>query len=106
MIQMCENTGNEVRVLMNEMHQWGVIDQNGVVIVPFGKYSWIDNFDQGLARVNTRIPQGGSRYATVKKWGIINEKGEEVLPLEVHFITSNLALSASIETNRPLYVLA
>ena len=82
MIQMCENTGNEVRVLMNEMHQWGVIDPNGVIIVPFGRYDWIDNFDQGLARVNIRIPQGGNRYATAKKWGIINERGEEVLPLE------------------------
>ena len=82
MIHMDENTGNEVRVLMNEMHQWGVLDQNGVISVPFGRYDWIDNFDQGLARVNIRIPQGGNRYATAKKWGIINERGAEVLPLE------------------------
>lgn len=24
---------------------------DGTVVVPFGKYSWIDGFDNGLARV-------------------------------------------------------
>ena len=81
MIHLNENTIGEVNVLMDDMYQWGVIDNNGNIIVPFGKYDWIDCFDQGLARVNIRMPQEGNRYATVKKWGIINERGEEVLPL-------------------------
>ena len=78
MINLNEKNIGEVNVLMDDMHQWGVIDNNGNIIVPFGKYDWIDCFDQGLARVNIRMPQEGNRYATVKKWGIINERGEEV----------------------------
>ena len=31
----------------------GVLDHEGNDIVPFGKYDWIDGFDQGLARVRT-----------------------------------------------------
>ena len=92
---------------------WGVLDHEGNEIVPFGKYGWIDGFDQGLARVRTYGKTGNAvntiaivdlesdkvvegreniedfirqdraehpeRYA---KWGIINEQGEEVLPVE------------------------
>ena len=29
------------------------LDHKGNEIVPFGKYDWIDGFDQGLARVRT-----------------------------------------------------
>ena len=82
MINLNEKNIGEVNVLMDDMHQWGVIDNNGNIIVPFGKYDWIDSFDQGLARVNIRISQEDNRYGTMKKWGIINERGEEVLPLE------------------------
>ena len=96
-------------------YQWGVLDLEGNVIVPFGKYGWIDGFENGLARVrthgdsgrvgntkaildftseNTQVIEGKndleayiksdraknpSKYA---KWGIINENGEEVLPVE------------------------
>ena len=31
--------------------KWGVCDLSGSVIVPFGKYDWIDGFEKGLARV-------------------------------------------------------
>lgn len=44
---------------------------DGTEVVPFGKYHWIDGFDNGIARVNNG-----------NKWGLINEKGKEVLPLE------------------------
>lgn len=52
-------------------YQCGIINSEGVEIIPFGKYSWIDGFDHGLSRVKSR-----------GKWGIINSKGEEVVPLE------------------------
>ena len=67
-----EDIYGDVKVVQNHNNEWGVLDGNDNVIVPFGKYAWIDGFDNGLSRVrNMRF-----------KWGIINELGEEVLPLE------------------------
>lgn len=72
--------GNIV-VIQHPDYKWGIEDTAGNVIVPFGKYDWIDGFDQGLARVKI-----GKRTNGIKnngnKWGIINENGEEVLPVE------------------------
>lgn len=51
---------------------YGVIDLNENEIIAFGSYNWIDGFDKGLSRVNNGLG----------KWGIINETGEVVLPLE------------------------
>lgn len=69
-----------VSVVQNRAGKWGVISmRKGVinmrkkVIVPFGRYDWIDSFDHGLARVNRR--EGD--YPPL--WGIIDTKGEEVL---------------------------
>jgi hypothetical protein len=106
--------GNVI-VAQRSDYLWGVLDHEGNEIVPFGKYGWIDGFDQGLARVRT---QGNSGRVTntiaiidlesdkakvvegrgnledfirldrakhpeiYAKWGIINEQGEEVLPVE------------------------
>lgn len=61
--------------------KWGINDSDGNEIVPFGKYDWIDDFDSGLARVKVgkttnAIKENGN------KWGIINEKGIEVLAVE------------------------
>lgn len=90
-----------VTVVENKEYQWAVIDNQGHVVVPFGKYGWIDRFDSGLARVRARTVSERARDAVVKyfnlsngkssgvickganneKWGIINESGEEVLPL-------------------------
>ena len=115
-IYIKELTCGNVTVVENKSGQWAVINSDGEVVVPFGKYAWIDGFDHGLARVRTDGLlgwHGGSfsdfhlyaanvtspfkeeteilndiqkdrkehpqRYA---KWGIINEKGEEVLPVE------------------------
>lgn len=108
-------TYGNVIVAQSIDYQWGVLDLEGNVIVPFGKYGWIDGFESGLARVrthgnsgrvgntkaildfmseNSQVIEGESvleayiksdrsknpsKYA---KWGIINEKGEEVLPVE------------------------
>lgn len=48
-----------------------VCDTKGNIIVPYGKYEYIDGFDKGLARVKNYD----------KQWGIINVNGEEALPL-------------------------
>lgn len=48
-----------------------VYDTKGNIIVPCGRYQYIDGFDRGLARVKNND----------KQWGIINVNGEEVLPL-------------------------
>lgn len=96
--------------------EYGVTDLDDNVIVPFGKYDWIEGFDFGLSRVRTKgihnhpeswvpynctsqkeyneqmaeIKEEGRKYEEDRrqhnerysKWGIINEKGEEVLPVE------------------------
>lgn len=108
-----EKRYDDVIVVQHSDYEWGVIDIKGKVIVPFGKYGWIDGFDQGLARVRTHKHSGrvGNTIAiglwglsdsviegkeniqsfldndrtknpeNYAKWGIINEEGEEVLPL-------------------------
>lgn len=106
--------GNVI-VAQRSDYLWGVLDHKGNEIVPFGKYDWIDGFDQGLARVRTtgnpgrvantiaiftlesdkakKLEGRGSledfirqdrikHPETYAKWGIINEQGEEVLPVE------------------------
>lgn len=104
------NYGNVI-VIQNSKDEWGVFNINGQEIVPFGKYAWIDGFEFGLARVRTKgmtwwlkeqlegslengmlvLDKNKVKRDTEKdmrehpewnaKWGIINEKGEEVLPV-------------------------
>ncbi len=100
-------------VIEHQNGDYGVVDNEGHIIVPFGKYGWIDGFSFGLARVRTKGHSGrvGNTIGVVDldgplnilgksevkryiaedrkinpqkyaKWGIINERGEEVLPLE------------------------
>ena len=52
--------GNVI-VAQRSDYLWGVLDHEGNEIVPFGKYGWIDGFDQGLARVRT--PGNSGRVA-------------------------------------------
>ena len=103
----------DLYVIEHQDGQYGVVDSEGHVIVPFGKYGWIDKFSHGLARVRTEGDPGRYKgkymiidmapYREIRgeknireyiaedrkqhpdkyaKWGIINEKGEEVLPVE------------------------
>lgn len=106
-----ETKYGNVTVIKNANDEWSVVDNNGKVIVPFGKYAWIDGFEFGLARVRTKgmtwwvkeqlegslengmlvLDKNKVKRDTEKdmrehpewnaKWGIINEKGEEVLPV-------------------------
>lgn len=73
--------------VQNKDSQWGVIDENENIIIPFGKYRWIDGFRNGLAKVVSLDDTECGTWEPVldeivAKQGIINENGEEVLPLE------------------------
>ena len=54
----------------NQHFEYAVLSIDGTVVVPYGKYRWIDGFDNGLARV------------IGNKWGLIDENGDEVLHAE------------------------
>ena len=78
---LSERTFGNVKVIENRNYDWCVTDLEGNEIVPFGKYDWIDGFDHGLARVKIGKVSNGIKNSG-NKWGIINEQGEEVLPVE------------------------
>lgn len=56
-------------------YQYEVIDVDGNIIVPKGTYTWIDSFSNGFARVNRTSGED-------KKWGIIDCKGNVIVPLQ------------------------
>lgn len=66
-------------VFVEKRTGFGVVDFNDNIIVPFGKYDWIDAFWRGLAKV--QIGKGIEPGPGIK-YGIINAKGEEVVPVE------------------------
>lgn len=57
---------------------YSVIDFQGNVIIPFGKYNYIDGFDTGLARVKIGSTTNGLSNSD-SLWGIIDEGGNENL---------------------------
>ena len=63
---------------------YSVIDKQGNIIVPTGRYTYIDGFDHNLARVKidgmTSI--NNPKESTFDKWGIIDIDGKEVLPVK------------------------
>ena len=67
--------------VQNKARKYGVIDMNGNIIVPFGKYDYIDGFNKSFARVKIGKQTNGQIDSNCK-WSIINEHGEEVLPTE------------------------
>lgn len=59
---------------------YGVITTDGRIVVPFGKYDLIDEFCLGVARV--KIGKGSNSVKDSGcKWGIIDTKGNELLPV-------------------------
>ena len=60
---------------------YAVLNIDGTEVVPYGKYSYIDGFDKGLARVKIGNVTNGQKN-NGNKWGLINENGDEVLPIE------------------------
>ncbi len=71
----------ELYTAQNEKFQYGVLRVDGSVVVPFGKYNWIDGYDNGLARVKIGTATNGQKE-NGNKWGLIDENGNEVLPIE------------------------
>lgn len=67
--------------VQNKHFGYAVLNIDGTEVVPFGKYSWIDGFDKGLARVKIGNVTNGQKE-NGNKWGLINENGKEILPLE------------------------
>ena len=55
----------------------GLITPTGDLITPI-KYKWISNVEYGLLRVITEERNGGE---IIKKWGLIDSQGNEVLPI-------------------------
>lgn len=76
----CPALGNKkLFTVQDKDFKYAVLTADGEEIVPFGKYSWIDGFDKGLARVK----KNKDGLANTKdKWGLIDEEGNEVLPVE------------------------
>ena len=74
--------GNEkLYTVQNKHFGYAVLNIDGTEVVPFGKYSWIDGFNKGLARVrNGNVTNGQNENGN--KWGLIDENGKEVLPLD------------------------
>ena len=67
--------------LADQSGKHAVVTIDGKEIVPYGKYDYIGGFDNGYARVKIGKVTNG-RVDSGAKWGLINEKGEEVLPVE------------------------
>lgn len=74
--------GNKkIYTVQNNHFEYAVLNIDGTEVVPFGKYNWIDGFDNGLARVRIGNVTNGQKE-NGNKCGLINENGKEVLPLE------------------------
>lgn len=70
---------------ISQRREYTVITAGGKEIVPYGKYTWIDGFDQGFARVKV----GGSSSSLDEpeaRWGIIDESGNEVKHPELDYV--------------------
>ncbi len=77
------NESDNVVIIERKDGQWGVMSMDGDHIVEFGKYDLIEPFFMGLARVKIgKYPAGKSESFGKYHWGIINLKGEEVVPVE------------------------
>ena len=78
---ICKALGNKkLFTVQREDRQYGVVTADGREIVPFGKYDWIGGFDNGYARVKVG-KNSNSLVENGNKWGIIDENGNEVLPV-------------------------
>ena len=69
---------NRFATVRDDNLRYGVIDLQERVIIPFGKYKYIDVFCYGLSRVARQLINGNS---TKDLWGIVDTSGTEVLPV-------------------------
>ena len=70
---------------------WGVISIDGLV-VPSGKYRDINLLDNGLIKVSRQ----SERLTFKPLYGLLNDNGEEILPLEYTYISSFYSNRAKI----------
>lgn len=68
-------TENNIFTIKHPQEGWAVVTADGEEVVSFGEYQEIAGFTQGFAKVK----QNG-------KYGIIDEAGEVVVPIEYDFI--------------------
>lgn len=59
---------------------YAVFSEDGSIVIPFGRYDYIDGFDGGFARV--KKGRSGSLEHPDDRWGIIDKSGNEVVPLD------------------------
>ena len=75
-IEWVQETDNCILYKCNQYGYYFITDLEGSIIVPPGKYSYIDKFWKGYSRVNIEDNSTG-----IKKWGIIDSYGFEIVPL-------------------------
>lgn len=87
----------ELYSAQNKELKYGVIDIcKKALIVPFGKYEWIDGFCNGLARIKIGTSADGTLLTTAK-WGLIKEDGtlvavcDYIYPFYNHTFNNRLA---------------
>lgn len=73
---------------MNEEGKWGYINTDGEVVIEC-KYDLAYEFDEeGYAVVGMETDSDASEYYTI--CGLINAKGEEIIPLDYNYINSSI----------------
>ena len=72
------SSDRKVVSIMTDDGCWGAINWKRDAIVPQGKYSWIDVFRDGLARVKGGQETNGKISADTR-WGLIYIEGKEIL---------------------------
>lgn len=65
--------------VMTSDGEWGAINWKQDIIVPQGKYRWVDFFKEGLARVKGGKETNGNRFADTQ-WGLVDIEGNEIIP--------------------------
>ena len=65
--------------VMTSDGEWGAINWKQNIIVPQGKYRWVDFFKEGLARVKGGKETNGNRFADTQ-WGLVDIEGNEIIP--------------------------
>ena len=61
-------------------HGYCVVNRTGKTIIPYGKYHYITGFWRGFCRVAKQEYTPGC--LPIQKWGIVDEYGNEVIPVE------------------------
>ena len=82
--------GCGLTTILKDGHYY-VVDKDNNYIVQPGKYDYIDGFDKcGIARVKIdgKVDIFNPQKTTYDRWGLIDTKGEEILPLEYSEIWS------------------